>query len=83
MDMVLTGRVLDARAACAMGLVSAVVPRGRLDRAARGLADELAAIPLAAITALRRAVRAAFDLPLADGLTLERRLGLALQRSGA
>jgi enoyl-CoA hydratase len=45
MDMVLTGRPVDAREALAMGLVNRVVPDGASLSAARSLARELAAFP--------------------------------------
>jgi enoyl-CoA hydratase len=45
MDMVLTGRAVDAREALAMGLVNRVVPDGSCRAAAEELARELAAFP--------------------------------------
>jgi enoyl-CoA hydratase len=45
MDMVLTGRPVDAREALAMGLVNRVVPDGESRAAAEALARELAAFP--------------------------------------
>jgi enoyl-CoA hydratase/carnithine racemase len=80
LDLVLTGRWLDARAAAALGLVMNVVPRARLEAAALALARRLARIPPAAALAARRCVRAAHDLPLDAGVALERRLARALER---
>jgi enoyl-CoA hydratase/carnithine racemase len=79
LDLVLTGRWLDARAARAAGVVLQVVPRRQLERAALALARRLAAHDPARVLAVRRAVRAAHDLGLAAAIGLERRLGLALQ----
>jgi enoyl-CoA hydratase/carnithine racemase len=79
LDLTLTGRSLDARAALDAGFVHGVVPRPRLESTALVLARRLARLDPAAILAARRAVRAAHDLPLAAGTTLERRLALALQ----
>jgi enoyl-CoA hydratase len=45
MDMVLTGRPVDAHEALAMGLVNRVVPDGASREAAESLARELAAFP--------------------------------------
>ena len=45
MDMVLTGRAVDAREALAIGLVNRVVPDGSSREAAEELARELAAFP--------------------------------------
>jgi enoyl-CoA hydratase len=78
LDLTLTGRVLDARAAHRIGLVHAVVARSRLDAAAMALARRLARLDPAVVQAIRRCVRAAHDGPLEEGLALERRLGLGL-----
>lgn len=45
MDMILTGRPVDAAEALAFGLANRVVPRGQARRAAEELAAELAALP--------------------------------------
>ena len=80
LDLVLTGRGLDAEAARAAGIVLRVVPRVRLDTAALALARRLARLEPALVAGVRRAVRAAHDLALADGLDLERRLAAATRR---
>ena len=80
LDLVLTGRWLDARAALAAGLVQRVVARARLEAAALTLARRLVRLDPAEVQALRRAVRGAHDLSLEAGIALERRLALALQR---
>jgi len=79
LDVVLTGRVLDARAARAAGLVNRIVPRARLEPAALGLARRIAALDPALVLAARRAVRGAQDLSLGGALALERRLALGLE----
>jgi enoyl-CoA hydratase/carnithine racemase len=45
MDMILTGRAVDAREAAAIGLANRVVPSGQALAAAQQLAAELAAFP--------------------------------------
>ncbi len=80
LDVVLSGRELDARAAAAAGLVHRVVPRGRLDATALALARRLAALDPARVQAARRCVRAAHDLSLEAAIALERRLALGLER---
>ena len=56
-----------------------VVPRPRLDAATHALARRLARVPPRVARAARRCVRAAHDLPLVDGIALERRLALGLE----
>jgi enoyl-CoA hydratase/carnithine racemase len=83
LELTLTGRRLDARAAARVGLVHRVVPSGRVQAAAMAVARRLARVDPALVCALRRCVRAAFDGPLADGLSLERRLALGLEARGS
>lgn len=49
LDLILTGRPVDAQEALAMGLVSRVVPRGEARRTAEALARRLAALPQIAL----------------------------------
>ncbi len=81
LDLVLTGRWLDAAGAAALGLVVRVVPRRRLAGEAVTLARRLSRVPPATALALRRCVRSAHDLPLEAGVALERQLALALERA--
>src|SRR5207253_2706891 len=55
-----------------------VVPRRRLAVSALALARRLARLEPSLVAAARRAVRAAHDLTIADGIALEGRLGTAL-----
>jgi len=73
MDLVLTGRRIGAVEALAMGLVSRVVPADETVAAALDLASEIAGSPSLAVAAAKAAIRAAQELPLGDGLELERR----------
>lgn len=72
MEMVLTGRMMDAAEAKARGLVSQVVPAAQTMAAALELADTIAAMPPLAVRAAKRAVLAASELPLSAGLQAER-----------
>lgn len=74
MRMATSGEPIDAAEAYRLGLVHAVVPRGRLEVTARAWAARLAAQPQAALRATKRAVVDGLDLPLHEGLALERRL---------
>lgn len=72
LELILSGRIVDAREALALGLVNRVVPAAELESAALGLAREIAAnAPLALEHALE-AVLGGLDRPLAEGLSLER-----------
>ncbi len=82
LEMATTGTPIDAAEAFARGLVHAVVPRADLDATARGWADRLAAAPPVAVRATKRAVIEGLDLPLAEGLALERRLAAAVTLGG-
>lgn len=72
MEMILTGRTLNAREADARGLVSLVVPAEEaLDRALE-LAGRIAAQPPLAVRAAKAAVNAAYEGSLSTGLADER-----------
>lgn len=78
MEMVLTGRMIDAEEAERAGLVSRVVPAAELlDEALRTAATIAEMAPLAAI-ANKEMVNAAFETTLAQGVQFERRLFHAL-----
>jgi enoyl-CoA hydratase len=72
MEMVLTGRTMDAAEALTAGLVTTVVPAAETVPTALGLASRIAAMPPLAVRAAVRAVRAATELPLSAGLATER-----------
>jgi enoyl-CoA hydratase/carnithine racemase len=74
LDLILTGRIIDAAEAGRAGLVARVVAPERLLAEALDAAGRIAARPALAIRAAREAVHAAPDLPLAEGLRLERAL---------
>ncbi|MBP7687653.1 MAG: enoyl-CoA hydratase/isomerase family protein [Thermoflexales bacterium] len=74
MEMVLTGRFMDAREAEQVGLVARVVPvEVYLDEALK-LANEIAARPPVAVRLAKEAVNKAFETALSEGLDYERRL---------
>ena len=82
LELLLTGRRLDAADAYGMGLVNMVVPRQRLMEQARELLEGVLASDPAALRSAKEAVLQGMDLPLLEGLDLEARLVLALLRSG-
>ena len=57
-----------------LGLANRVVPRDTLLTAAKTLAYTLAQYDLRVLTLAKRAIRQGADLPLAEGLQLEKRL---------
>jgi enoyl-CoA hydratase len=75
LDLILTGREVDAAEALAMGLVNEVVAPGRHVERALELAEAIAAVPQDTLLSDREAALAAPGLPLPDGLALEARLG--------
>ncbi|MCS6803222.1 MAG: enoyl-CoA hydratase/isomerase family protein [Chloroflexota bacterium] len=77
-EAILTGERFDATKALAIGLVNRVVPPARLEEEAETLARRIAANPPAAVQAAKRALHAARDLPLPQGLLIERRLARRL-----
>jgi enoyl-CoA hydratase len=76
LDLILTGRILDADEAHRWGLVNQVVPEGgHLERALE-LAEGLASFPQPTMLSDRRAAIEGLGLPIADALSLEAELGL-------
>jgi enoyl-CoA hydratase len=74
MEMILTGRMMDAGEAERSGLVARVVPADSLLKEALSTAAAIAAMPPLAATACKELVNAAFELTLEQGLLHERRL---------
>ncbi|MET4146290.1 enoyl-CoA hydratase [Arthrobacter sp. UYCo732] len=74
MDMVLTGRMMDAAEAERAGLVSRVVPAASVVEEALKVAEVIAAKSKPAAMMAKEAVNAAFELGLTQGVQLERRL---------
>ncbi|HWX50071.1 MAG TPA: enoyl-CoA hydratase [Roseomonas sp.] len=78
MEMVLTGRMMSAEEAERAGLVARVVPADALIDEAVALAEKIGALSAPAVAMAKEAVNAAFELPLREGVRLERRLFLGL-----
>jgi enoyl-CoA hydratase len=74
MEMILTGRQVDAAEASAMGLVTRIVPAADVVPEALDLAARIAAMPVEAVRAAKAAVNATQQLSLTDGLRYERDL---------
>ena len=78
MDLVLTGRMMDAAEAERAGLVSRVVPADRLLEEALAAAAQIAEFSLPSVMMAKESVNRAFESPLAEGMLFERRLFHAL-----
>jgi len=74
MEMVLTGRMMDAAEAERAGLVSRVIPAADLIDEAVKTATTIAEMAPLAAKAGKEMVNAAFEMPLAQGVQFERRL---------
>jgi enoyl-CoA hydratase len=73
-EMVLSGRMIDAAEAERSGLVSRIVANDKLLEEALKLAEEIAALSRPAVLAAKEAVNRAFETTLAEGVRFERRL---------
>lgn len=80
MDMILTGRTVDAQEALAMGLVGRVV-ESDVKGAAMELANSFSGYGLPAVSLARSAVRRALDTPLHEGLKIEADLSTLAYRT--
>src|SRR5215468_9360185 len=78
MDLILTGRRMDAAEAERAGLVARVVPAASLMEEAMKVAETIAAMSLPAVLAAKEAVNRAFETSLAEGVRFERRVFHAL-----
>jgi enoyl-CoA hydratase len=77
LDLILTGRAVNADEALAIGLVNRVVPRGEALAAAKQLAHQLAELPQAAMRADRMSAYLQHDKDLPAALLQELELGSA------
>jgi enoyl-CoA hydratase len=78
MDMVLTGRMMDAAEAERAGLVSRVVPLDKLMEEALGAAAAICALGQPSVMLAKECVNRAFESPLSEGIAYERRMFHAL-----
>ena len=73
MDLILTGRMMDAAEAEKSGLVARVVPADALMDEAMKTAETIAGMGLPAVLMAKEAVNRAFETSLAEGVNFERR----------
>ncbi len=74
MELILTGRMMDAAEAESAGLVARVVPAASLMEEAMKVADTIANMSLPSVLAAKEAVNRAFESSLAEGVIFERRI---------
>ena len=75
LELILTGRPVDAQEAHRIGLVNEVVPPGRHLERALELAERLAGFPQETMLADRRSAIEGIGLPFQEGIELERKIG--------
>jgi enoyl-CoA hydratase len=83
LELILTGRPVEADEAHRIGLVNEVVPPGRHVERALELAERLAGFPQDTMLADRRAALEGAGLTLEEGIALESRLGVPMSVIGA
>jgi enoyl-CoA hydratase/carnithine racemase len=74
MEMILTGRMMDAAEAERAGLVSRVVPADQLIEEAMKAARKIASLSPVSVMLTKEMVDAAYETTLSQGVTFERRL---------
>ncbi len=74
MDMILTGRMMDAAEAERSGLVARVVPLAILMDEALKIAESIASMSLPSLMAAKEAINRAYEVTLAEGVLFERRI---------
>ena len=87
MDLILTGRTMDAAEAERAGLVARIVKAADLMEEALAVAHKIASFSRPIVMMAKEAVSRAFEVPLAEGLLFERRtfhamFGTADQKEG-
>ncbi|MCH7631137.1 MAG: enoyl-CoA hydratase/isomerase family protein, partial [Proteobacteria bacterium] len=78
MDMILTGRMMDATEAESCGLVSRVFPLEDLKDEAFKIAKGIAALSLPSVMVAKEAINRAYEMSLSEGIRYERRVFHAL-----
>jgi len=74
MEMVLTGKPIDAKTAETMGLISRIVPEDKLLESALETAARIASFSKPVVALAKEAVNRSYEVSLTEGLLFERRL---------
>jgi enoyl-CoA hydratase len=83
LDLIITGRIIDAGEAMGMGLLTEIVPEGEHLSRALEMAENIAAFPQPTMLADRMAAIEGLGMPLADALALESASGPEVFEDGA
>ncbi len=82
MEWILTGTFIDAREALQAGLINKIVPVERYLQEALKVAVQIAALPPLAVRMAKESILNAFEMPLKEGLRMERKNFYMLFDSG-
>jgi enoyl-CoA hydratase len=82
LDLILSGRIVEADEALAMGLLTELVPAGKHLERSLEMAEGLASFPQETMLADRRSALEGFGLTLQDGLAREAEIGSAVSGVG-
>ena len=83
LDLILTGRPVEAHEALAMGLANRIVPRGAARQEAEALAHELALLPQECLRSDRLSAYEQADLPFTQAMANEFQHGMRVMDAGA
>lgn len=73
MEMILTGKFIDAEEALSLGLINTIVPVELFLKEATKLANEIAAMPPLAVQMAKESINRSFEVSLEEGLYFERK----------
>jgi enoyl-CoA hydratase len=79
LEMLLTNRWVNASEAFRIGLVNKVVPKDQLLSTAKKMASQISIFDPLVIRSVKQAVSRGLDLPMTQGLELEKRLALRIE----
>lgn len=73
MEFILTGKFMDAHEALQAGLINKIIPQEKYLEEALNIAAQIAAMPRLAVQAAKESVLNTFEMPLREGLRMERK----------